>query len=213
MAEQARARDPVKVSLAIGGSLAAALAIAGSVLSVSAGQKRAELQTRQQRYDEVNRSLQTALGADFGTIKAQAEDIIAMNQARTLCAPQLALLKDLVPDKVQLSRITFSVAMSAPDPVTTQPAEDPSQAKAKRTARPKTGSHLVVQLEGKVYSGRPEIDVDDFIQTLRSDPAFSGQVKQIQLRTIARASVSSEGGVGAAQAAFFVIECQYKERS
>ena len=56
-------------------------------------------------------------------------------------------------------------------------------------------------------SDLPELEVDKFLQSLRTDARFSAAVDDIRLRSIVRAG----GTDGAAEAAFFVIECRYKE--
>ena len=76
-----------------------------------------------------------------------------------------------------------------------------------------TRRHLMLQIEGKAISMRPEIEVDKFIQRLHATPAFNDQVSQIQLRSIARVSGGSEAGAAAMPSAFFVVECQFKEKS
>ena len=63
-----------------------------------------------------------------------------------------------------------------------------------------------------MVSGRPEIEVDNFLQTLRSDAAFVERVQQVQLRSIARAPVSSDAAAASVPAAQFVIECRYKDQ-
>jgi hypothetical protein len=69
----------------------------------------------------------------------------------------------------------------------------------------------VLRLEGVASSSRPELEVDQFITTLRADRRFSAAVEDIQLRSISRVSRDSDKTGGASSAAKFVIECWYKD--
>jgi hypothetical protein len=204
-AQERRAHDPVKVVLAIALGVTATVAAFGAVLAHAAGRAAAEVEALQARWDALDE-----VGAgegEFQAIKRLADDIVAGNRARQLYAPQLALLKDLVPGNIQLSRLDFAIAIE-----TTTPAHADEDPPAGKPARPKRSERLTLRLDGKAVAARPELEVDKFLQTLRSDERFSAVVTDIQLRSIAR--VSREGAAtGSAQnAAFFVIECRYKEK-
>jgi hypothetical protein len=82
----------------------------------------------------------------------------------------------------------------------------------KRVARPKSIERVVLRLEGVASSSRPELEVDQFLQTLRNDARFSAVVEDIQLRSISRA-FNDMGKTGQAlPTANFTIECRYKEK-
>ena len=218
-AEQARARDPLKVGIAIGASLVAITVAVGAVLGFMANKKHSEVAALQVKWDEHQGKL-AGPSAGFAAVKNQAETLMAINHARILCAPQLALIKDLVPETINLNRLGFTliteVSQAGVPPADTPAASadpDTSKAKARRPAGPGGRRHLVLQIEGKAISPRPEIEVDKFIQSLHATPTFNDQVTQIQLRSIARATGGGEAGTGAMPSAFFVIECQFKEKS
>jgi hypothetical protein len=213
LAEQASARDPFKTAAAICASVLTLVVMSGSALYVAAGQKKAEANMLQARWNSQVAAEAAGGAADFQSVKSMADDIVAINHARPLYAHQLALIKDLLPDSVQLTRIAFTLTLEVReggDAATTDSA-DAGKDKPRRVAPPKAVPHLSLQLEGKATSNRPELEVDQFIQTLRGDTALNERVKQIQLRAIGRPPVSSEGDAAALPSAQFVIECQYKE--
>jgi hypothetical protein len=211
-AQEASARDPLKVAIALGVSCVLLCSVAGSVMAHYAEIKRMEADALKARWEKLGGG-QSAAGADTQSVKAVADDILAINQARQLYAPRLALLKDLVPDSVQLQQINFvlSQTVQVAVPVAPEPAAAGDNAKpARPVLRPKTTDHLSLQLNGKVLSNRPEIEVDEFIKSLSSDPVFSSQVKEIKLQSISRAAPAADGATSTS--ALFTIECQYKER-
>jgi len=142
-----------------------------------------------------------------------ADDLIAMNQARTLYAEQLALIKDLVPASIQLVRMNFTLVVENSE--AGMPMDTPLEggASAVKTVRhkPKSTEHLLLQLDGKAVSSRPEIEIDHFIKSLRTNPVLSNQVKDIKLRSIARLAPATDAAAATLPSASFVIECQYKE--
>src|ERR1017187_2029898 len=89
LAQEARARDPIKLFIAIG-LAALTLAVAwGGVLSAMLMQRRTELQGLDAQWKKMN-----AVGAgegEFQAIGAAAEEITTLNRSRVLMAPQLAL--------------------------------------------------------------------------------------------------------------------------
>lgn len=216
LAELANARDPVKVAAAIGVSLLMISVLIGSALYVVASQKKADANLLQARYDELVAAETAGATAQFKTTKSLADDVVAINRSRPLFAPQLALLKDLVPDSIQLARIGFSVSIESKDAGGGSDEASGADAKGKdksaRTPKPKNVEHVSLQLDGRAVSGRPEIEVDNFLQTLRSNAAFTERVQRVQLRSIARASMSSDAAAANVPAAQFVIECQYRDQ-
>ena len=217
-AQQASARDPVKTTVAIAAVLLSCTFLAGTVLSVLAGQKRSEAQGWQTSLEKLTQTQQKNPGSDFPTVSAAAEALLAINRARQLCAPQLALVKDLMPESINPTRLSFTMITQAREPDAAQMAqafdsEKSGAPKVRHPAAAKNIDRLVLLIEGKATSARPEIEVDQYIQSLRADKAVSGQVQQIQLRSIARAAAPADAGKAAAMpSAVFVIECQYKER-
>jgi hypothetical protein len=204
LAEEASARDPVKTAVAIVALTLMCFVMAGSVLWIFASQKKAVASALQTKWDAASSK---NAGSDFKTIKAQADDIMDIETGRTLFAPQLALIKDVVPESVQLIRVSFTLRTETKEPAVAA-ADNP---KASRAARPRLVQFFVLQLDGRATSIRPEIEADDFLQLLQSSADLKASVERVQLRSIAR--ISSSGDTGETPSAAFVIECQYKERS
>jgi hypothetical protein len=214
-AEQANARDPLKTAIAIGVSVVALTALAGMALWFVASNRAVAANLLETQWARVSDQQQSALAESFTVVKAAADEISALNSSRTPCAPQLALVKELVPDNVQLVRLKLQVATEVREAGSAAGAEDDGDAKnakQKRAAVARTVESMSLQLEGRAYSDRPEIEVDDFINSLRTNAVFSSQVKQIQLRSIARSDAVSSGKTPASSFAAFVVDCQYKER-
>lgn len=219
-ADQARARDPFKAALAIGVGLISLTALCGAVLNVFAGRTQTQVNSLQARWDECQKNLAKP-NSGFAAVKARADQILAVSRSRILYARQLALVKDVVPDAITCSRLGFAVRTELLTP--TAPAESESTAadggtgakpERKRAAAATNTRYLVLQMEGKATSSRPELEVDKFIQALQATPAFNDQVSKIQLRSIARnAGVSTDEAKGNLPSVQFVIECQFKERS
>lgn len=201
--QEDRARDPIKVFIAIGLTLLTVVATWGSMLSVMQGQKRAELQRLDMRWEKMNRA--GTQEGDFQTTRALAEEIVSANHSRTLIAPQLAMVKDLIPPTVQLSQLNFAVETA------TIGASTEDIVGGKR-ACPKQIERLVLRMEGTAHGGHPELELDQFLQTLRSDTRFSAVVDDIQLRAISRASIDADRTGRGSPSVTFVIECRYKEK-
>jgi hypothetical protein len=209
LAEQARARDPFKCAIALGGITLAGMAMTASLVGLYAGHKQTEAGLLETRLATLASGKQAAAATEFETLRATTRDLVALNRRRALCAPQLALLKDVMPDSIQLNRLALSVATVAQEQA--PPAEEgTNNARARHRPAAKTVDVLALQMEGKAVSSRPEIEVDNFIQTLREHPVWSRQLKQVQLRSIARAPGAAAAADGL-PVAFFVIECQYQE--
>lgn len=205
-AQAARAHDPLKLFVAIGLIVLSVAVACGSALSVVSGQKAVELQGLEVRWKTLNSN--GGQEDEFQKIRALAEEIVAVNNSRVLVAPQLALVKDLIPSTVRLSQISFSLAVETPrvessgDEATT----------GKRAPRPAPIERLVLRLEGIAISSRPELEVDKFLQTLRDNTRFSAVIDDIQLRAESRTSVDIEKTGRSIPAANFTIECRYKEK-
>jgi hypothetical protein len=213
LAQEARARDPFKTAIAIGAGLIALVAMTGSVLFWFASQRKSEGDILRSKWETLSASMEKGEVAEFRALTAQANDVMTLNKSRVLLAPQLALVKDIVPDAIQLTRLNFSVNVETPMAGAAEETEHAeTNAKAKRKAAPKVTERLTLMIEGRAVGARPEIEVDSFIGTLRSNPQFGALVSQIQLRSIARAPVSGDNPAAGSPVALFVIECQYKER-
>jgi hypothetical protein len=211
LAEEASARDPVKTAIAIGASLLMLAALCGSLLWVAAAQKRTEANVLQARLDSLAAALTTSAVADFKSLKSYADDFVALNRSRALYAGQLALIKDLVPDSIQLSRINLALNVEVRE-AGGAAGGDAGKEKPTKAQKPKTIEHLSLQLDGKAVSPRPELEVDKFLQELRASPDFGAQIEQIQLRSIARSPVTADSTGINVPSASFVIDCQYKEQ-
>jgi hypothetical protein len=215
LAAQANARDPVKTAIAIGTTLVMLAVLAGSLLGVVAGQRATEEKLLQTRWDRLVAAQAISTATGFKSIKSCADDLLALNHSRALYARQMALIKNLVPDTVQLNKINLTLNIEVQEGASTANNDaEPTTAKkeAPKAAKPKNVQRLSLQLDGRAVSGRPELEVDKFLQTLRADPDFSAQVEQIQLRSIAR-SVNTDGSSGGTvPSASFVIDCQYREQ-
>ena len=210
-AEQANARDPVKTALAIGLGVVSFTMILGTILWSGASNRRIQAGILQDHWDRIV-AAQQATGSDsYEAVTAAAGEIYTLNRTRTLSAPQIALVKDMIPKSVQLSRVTMQVVTETQDP---GPAPDESEkgGKVKRAAPRKAVERFALVMDGRAFSSRPEIEVDNFLNALRNYPAFRDQVKSIQLRSIARTEAANGDGASASPFASFVIECQYKER-
>jgi hypothetical protein len=204
-AQEARARDPIKLFVAIG---LAALTVAvgtGATLSAVLMQKRSELQGLEAEWNSINNG--GAQEGEFQQASALAEEIVALNRSRVLFAPQLALVKDVVPSSVQLSQINFALSKEAPQANSGSEGDNGG----KHPSHRKGSERLALRLEGIASSSRPELEVDQFITTLRADQRFNAAVEDIQLRSISRISRDSDKTGGAPSAASFVIECWYKD--
>jgi len=214
-AQRAESRDPVKVALAIGIGLFALTVLAGMFVAHLAEKRGRDADALQSKLDSLSATQSGATGGDTKTLKSLADDIVAINQNRQLYAKQLALIKDLVPNAIELTRINFGLGVDTQDdaaPVESAAPTGGEKDKGARLPRPKIVEHLSLRLEGRAICSRPEIEVDQYIQTLRSDATFGSYVKDIKLRSIARGGFGGSSEAPGGASVSFVIECQYKER-
>jgi hypothetical protein len=202
-AQVERARDPIKLFIAVGLATLTAAVACGGGLSAILMQRRAELQGLEARWNTMNDGGQGE--SEYQKESNRAAEILALNHSRIVLAPQLAMVKDLIPSTVQLTHISFALAT-----VTTSGDSGAEGTESKHPARPKQSKHLVLQLEGSAASARPELEVDQFLKSLRSDTRFGALVADIQLRSIARTAANADK-TGRLPAVNFVIECSYKE--
>ena len=207
LAQEARARDPVKLFTAVGlGVLTVAVAW-GGILSAVLMQKQTELQGLEAQWKKAN-----DVGAEEGEFQrtsAAADEIMTLNHSRVLMAPQLALVKDLIPPSIQLSQLGFALSVETTESGSGGGGEEGTE--SKHPSRPKRVERLVVRMEGVASSSRPELEVDQFLKALRSNARFSALVEDIQLRSISRTSSDKVGQT--ITGASFVIECWYKEKA
>ena len=214
LAERAQAHDPFRITLSASISVVLLTAIAGALVTHSATAKKVELSALQAKLDGLSLTPSDPTSGDTKSLKSVADDLAAINHSRTLYAQQLAVIKDLVPASIQLVRMSFQLTLESPD--SGVPTDAPAEGGAEqiKTVRHKSKSleHLTLQLDGKAISGRPEIEVDQFIKLLRDNAVFSSQVKDIKLRSIARAASPPDATAATLASASFVIECQYKGR-
>lgn len=211
LAEEQSARDPVKTTIAIGVAVLACVALVGSLLWLYASGKNTEAMSLESQWKKVSNDQSVGAMAEFNTLKGLANDLVAMNHARKELATQMALVKDLLPESIALTRVNFS--MSTETLEGPAPPPDDNSGKVRRPPQPKTIERIALQIEGKATSNRPEIEVDNFIQSMKENPQVSSQISQIQLRSISRSTTGAEAGAAGQPTAFFVIECQYKEQS
>ena len=208
-AEQARARDPIKLLIAISTGLLAVVVAVGGVLSGLALRSRASLKVAESRLHELETQQTSGAVGAYLSLKQWADDLLEINQSRRLCAPQLAQLKDIIPDYIQILNLTFSTIAVTRAPAGPSP-EGLDEAKQKIAARAVPSAQVVIlALEGRVVSVRPEDDLANFRKILETSADFSSQIQNVKLRSYGRVSVPAErGGPVVGQ---FVIECQFKE--
>lgn len=205
LAQEARARDPVKLFTAIGlGVLTVAVAWGGT-LSAVLMQRRTELQGLEAQWNKVNNV--GAVEGEFQRASAAADEILMLNHTRVLLAPQLALVKDIIPPSVQLTQLGFVLSVETKE----SGGGGEEGAESKHPGRPKRSERLVMRMEGMAFSSRPELEVDQFIKTLRGNERFSALIEDIQLRSISRMSNDKAGQTPTG--ANFIIECWYKEKA
>lgn len=203
-AEAASARDPVKFAILIGIVLWVATAGYGVWVMFRADQKKAEATRLQKRWDEMTAK---PSGGTFRSLKTLAEDLVSIHQRRMLLAPQLARIKDLVPSTIYLTRLSFKMNVEVIT-IAVPAAKGDAIAASRQT---QNSEFLSLRLEGTAIGAPPELEVDGFLKILRTDPVLSNQVREVTLRSIARAM--TDGTVsGRSVMAQFVIECLYKER-
>ena len=210
LAQQARARDPIKLLIAISTAVLAVVVAVGGIFSGLAMRSRVALRVAESKLHELEKQQTSGSVGAYLSLKQWTDDLIAINQSRRLCAPQLALLKDLVPDYIQIVRLTLTTVAVARAPAAPPPEGEQDEVKAKIAARAAPAAQMgVLLLDGKVISVHPEDDLANFRRILETDPTFSAQIQLVKLRSYGRVSGPAErGGPVTGQ---FVFECQFKE--
>lgn len=202
LAEEASAHDPVKTAILIAIVVLGLAGVTGMAVNWRTSRQEAEANQLKKRYDMLTAQATEGTGG-LRAWKMLAGDLAAINNSRSVFARQLALIKDVVPDTIQLARIGLAVSTEAGG---SAPSADAGGEGGKTRRAPRVGSErLTLRLEGKAECPRPEIEVEAFVKALQTAPALKDLMEQVQLRSIARST--AEGGATAAQ---FVIECRYK---
>lgn len=205
-AQQERARDPLKAFIAIGIAIIAVVVAIGGAFSALVVQRRGDLAAVEAQWAQMDDEGSEA--SEFQKVKSFADDIVTINRSRALIAPQLAMVKDIVPPTIQLAQLDLALSQESGG----GDASGEQAASGKKPARPKSSERLILRMDGKAISSRPELEVDKFLQTLRDDARFSAAVEDIQLRSIARVSLETDKSGKALPTANFVIECRYKAK-
>ncbi|MGD0016365.1 MAG: hypothetical protein ABSC38_02450 [Verrucomicrobiia bacterium] len=211
-AEQERARDPVKIAIAIGMSALTLVTAVSTMLWVLAVNYKAETGKLYREWQQVEAQQTKGESGSFLVVKAMADDLIELNRSRPLYAPQLALIQDLMPDSIQLTHLNLAATVEIQEQTGT-PSDESGGGKPKRPSRPKMVEHMILCLEGQAVGMRPELEATAFRQMLETNAAFQVYVNKVELRSISRGATTGDGGVaGEPSADQFVIVCQYKER-
>jgi hypothetical protein len=210
LAQAARARDPVKLMIAINTAVLALVVAVGGVFSGMAMRSGVAVKLAEAKLHELEKQQTSGSVGAYLSLKQWTDDLIELNQSRRLCAPQLALLKDLIPDYIQIVRLTLTTVAVVRAPAAPPPEAGQDDVKAKIAARAAPAAQLaVLLLDGKIISTHPEDDLANFRKILESDPLFSAQIQLVKLRSYGRVSGPAErGGPITGQ---FVFECQFKE--
>lgn len=210
LAQQERARDPVKIVAAIGIGLLAATVGIGVYVGHQAEQKRNAADALQAEWEKLQIKQTSMAGSDTKALKTLADDLMVIHLTRPVYAAQLALVKDVIPETVQLTAIDFKLVSEAAESRAPAKGAGDGEAPAKaRPSRPVMKDHVELVLNGVATSPRPELEVDQFLKSLREHPVFGKVVREFRLRSIARSS--SPGESASLPSAIFVIECLYKE--
>src|SRR5580693_8820271 len=106
-AQVERARDPIKLFIVIGLSILTVAVACGGTLSAILSQRRAELQGLGARWEKMNDGGQGE--GDYQKDSEFAAEIVNVNHSRVTVAPQLAMVKDVIPSSVQLTHINFAL--------------------------------------------------------------------------------------------------------
>jgi hypothetical protein len=210
LAKEAAARDPFKIAVAVGVGLLAVLVVIGALVGGMASRKHSEVDRLQKKLAAMT-DTQLEVGADGGdtkSLKALADDYVAIHQARPLYAPHLATIKDLVPETIHLTQIGMTLVMDAGEAMPVDPpkeGEKPKRPKAKPTER------LVIQLSGQATAPRPELEVDELINSFSKHPTLSSHIHSARLRSIARAPTGGETKqAGVVPSVVFAAEVEMK---
>lgn len=212
LADVASSRDPVRVAIGIAGILLLLTATAGAVTNWWVGRIKTQADQLQAQQSKLLKAQSDEGPGDLRAWKNFADDAVGMNQSRSLFAPQLALLKELVPDSIQLGRFVISVSTeSAPAAQAIQPGDKGGA--PRRLARAVNTERVTLQMEGKAESLRPELEVQEFIASIKKHPQLKDAIEAVDLRSIVRDMAAPPvPGETRLAVARFVIECRYREK-
>jgi hypothetical protein len=200
-AHEARAHDPVKTCVAIGVGLLMITAVIGSVAGVRASSRKAEASQLQRQHDQLVASRQNGAATGFKALKSQMETIVVLNEGRVVFAPQLAMIKDVVPESIELTRLELKINAELQQ----GGVDEKGRARANRNVeRPS------LKLEGRATSVRPELAVDMFINALGEKSELREMIDKVQLRSIASVPLREFEKETRGSAVSFVIEATYK---
>src|SRR2546425_908450 len=132
LAERAEARNPFKLALAIGIGVFTLAILSGMSVAHLADKQKSEADDLQTKLDSISSTQPAGSGVDTKSLKSLADDILTINQGRLLYARHLAMIKDLIPDSVQLRRINFALSL---DPQASAPAAPPVEGDNKKAQR------------------------------------------------------------------------------
>jgi hypothetical protein len=209
MAQDAQARDPVKLVAACGICAITVAVLLGMVVSRFTARRTAEAEALQAKWSKLESNPSAAIDTTK-SYKALAEDIHAINHTRPLYASQLAVIKDVVPETIRLTQINFTFVTEDPTASPELPPPGENGGKPARKPQTKVRQRLALVLTGQAESARPEIAVDEFIKKMQAYPALSNVVDEVRLRSIARTAVPTDVAEKKAPTTLFSIECQYK---
>jgi hypothetical protein len=198
-AQEARARDPLKTCIAIGVSLVMVTAVIGSLCGVAAGNKKTEENALKHEYDNLLKQRDAGAATGFSALKAHAETMIEINRKRVLLAPQMALIKDMVPNEIELTRLELRINTEL------------EQGSTDNSRRNRNVERLTLKMEGRATSLRPELAVDDFIKGMSENGALKDVIDKVQLRSIASVPFRDHEKSTKGSAVSFVIEAAYKQ--
>jgi hypothetical protein len=202
LAKEANVRDPVKIAGLLGACLLLVVAGVGYFLNWRSDAKAQEALALQRRFDAATAQAAEGTG-DLRTWRLLANDVVAINNTRSLFAWQLAWVKDVVPETILLRSVNMTVVAEAGGALPTPMDVSAGKVKVPRAA---TTERVLLRLEGQAVCAKPEIEVDEFIKSMKNHPGIKDNMERVELRSIAR----SNSGPGEPPIAQFVIECQYK---
>src|SRR5512137_1235198 len=109
LAEIKNARDPLKVAVAVTICVLTLSVGTGSLFGLKAERKRMELIELQRKRNKVTAGTTVGDAEELKTTRVFCEEVMAINRNRALFAPQLALIKNIIPDTIQLTRINVGI--------------------------------------------------------------------------------------------------------
>jgi hypothetical protein len=196
-AQEARARDPLKSCIAIGVSLVMVTAVVGSLCGVVAGNKKTQENALQSEHDKLLKQRESGAATGFGAIKVHADNVAQINRTRVMMAPHMALIKDVVPGEIELTRMELRI--------NTELDQGGNGRRSRNVER------LTLKMEGRATSQRPELAVDDFIKGVGEHESLKDLIEKVQLRSIASVPLRETETSSKGSAVSFVIEAAYKQ--